>query len=397
MARQSTGSAKSLFTREFVLQLATIVLALVVLGGAVWVWFSGYKETAEALSYGRRLLIPLDGGTIEGKQLSVDDLNKKEKPVAAATETKPAGESQAAAAESGSPGDQPATVQISSADVGDESTAAPAVTPSQDPLPAANPELLEKADQGSLPVIGKDGTKPWRYYSKPVERKGSQPMVAIVVTGLGLSKEVTQNALTLPEVISLSFSPYGKDLASWANAARITGHEALLDLPMEPSNYPAADPGPQGLLLGKGPTENEQRLRWFMARHQGYVGFATPFNESFLDDKEAFGALLQSIANRGLMLLVSRSPTKGEIQSLVESSNTANVVADAIIDEELSAATINAHLEALEQLAKKRGYAVGMARAYPLTLEQLHDWSMMLAERGVMLVPVSFVAKLRFS
>ncbi len=119
-------------------------------------------------------------------------------------------------------------------------------------------------------------------------------MIAIICHGLGESKTATSGAIKLPEAVALSFSPYAKDTASWAAAARVAGHEVFVDLPLEPANYPASDPGPYGLMAGKGPAENTTRLQWLMSRFPAYVGFTVPQNEVFSSNDEAFKGLLHS-------------------------------------------------------------------------------------------------------
>lgn len=271
------------------------------------------------------------------------------------------------------------------------------LTPSETPPAAFNNALAEKVDAGLVPMIAADGAKPWRYYAKAFSRQGSQPMIAIVVTGLGHNKTVTDFALRLPADMTLSFSPYAKNVGSWASAARLAGHEFLVDLPMQSAAYPASDPGPYGLLLDRGLEENARRLEWLMSRFPGYVGLLTPNDEVYSANAEAFRVLLQSLANRGLMLVMGREPFKSDVKLMLESSNTASVTADALIDEELSPAAIQTRLSQLEQLAVKRGYAVGVAQPFPLTLQQLSQWEKTLARKGIVLVPVTAVARLRFS
>lgn len=271
------------------------------------------------------------------------------------------------------------------------------IVPSKNPLPDVNEKLTEKREVGVLPVIGTDGTKPWRFYSKPFERKGKQPMIAIIIVGLGQNKNVTEKALILPENFTLSFSPYAREVASWAATARLTAHEKLVDLPMEPGNYPASDPGPYGLIVGKGLQENENRLQWLMSRFTGHVGFVTPNNEVYTHNDEALKVLLQSLANRGLMMVMAHEPAKTETKEMLETSSTANIISDMLVDEELLDASIQTRLVALEQLAIKRGFAVGIATATPLTIDQLRQWSETLEGKGIVLVPVSAIVKLRFS
>ena len=46
----------------------------------------------------------------------------------------------------------------------------------------------------------------------------------------------------------------------------------LLQVPMEPFDYPDNDPGPQTLLTSLDAGQNIDRLHWLMSRFQGYVG-----------------------------------------------------------------------------------------------------------------------------
>ena len=44
-----------------------------------------------------------------------------------------------------------------------------------------------------------------------------------------------------------------------------------------------------------------------------------------------------------------------------------------------------------------RGYAVGIAQPFPVTIQQLNLWAAKLQQDGFVLVPVTFIAHLRFS
>ncbi|MGE0754444.1 MAG: divergent polysaccharide deacetylase family protein, partial [Alphaproteobacteria bacterium] len=142
----------------------------------------------------------------------------------------------------------------------------PDMSPSESQPADINSLLQEDSKEGKIPVVAADGTKAWKYYARPFSRNSREPMIAIVVTGLGNNSQVTQHAIGLPENVTLGFSPYSKQMDEWNKSARLTGHEVMLELPMEPVDYPSTDPGPYGLMLGQGVQENERRLRWLMSR-----------------------------------------------------------------------------------------------------------------------------------
>ncbi len=390
----------------------------------VWMFFSNWLKgtagTDRAFDSGRRLVIKLDGGEILGKLITLDapkppvaaaEPAPSPEPAAAAPETRPveletrpdaekpapetapAATPEPAAVHEPEPEAQSTTPEITQSPIAD--IPAPATPPT--PTAALNPDLIEKTEAGDLPVVSKEGIKPWRYYSKPFERKNSQPMVAIIITGMGQNKLASQNALKLAEQVTVAFSPYVRDPSNWVAAARANGHEMLIESPMEAADYPASDPGPQGLLVGKGGGSNEKRLEWQMSRFPGAIGLLTPQGEVFTTDADSLKMLLQSLANRGLLLALGREPHRKDTKELIDAGTTANVTADFLIDEELSPASIQSRLIALEQKAKKQGFAIGVGSAYPVTIEQLHLWMGTLQEKGLILVPVSAIAKLKFS
>ena len=63
--------------------------------------------------------------------------------------------------------------------------------------------------------------------------------------------------------------------------------------------------------------------------------------------------------------------------------------ADISIDAVPTAAEIDRALAKLEELAKDRGTAVGIASALPISIERIAIWVKTLESRGIMLVPLT--------
>ena len=53
--------------------------------------------------------------------------------------------------------------------------------------------------------------------------------------------------MKLPPAVTLAFAPYGAEPGKLVERARSLGHEVLLQIPLEPFDYPDNDPGPQTL------------------------------------------------------------------------------------------------------------------------------------------------------
>ena len=135
----------------------------------------------------------------------------------------------------------------------------------------ADPALIENTPLGPMPRIADDGRKPMTAYAAPAA--AGKFRIAIVMTGLGLSAKATQAAITgLPSAVTVGVLPYASDAPRWLSAARAAGHEVVLQVPMEPFDFPDSDPGPHTLRAGSVTNANAERLNWALTRFTGYAG-----------------------------------------------------------------------------------------------------------------------------
>ena len=265
-----------------------------------------------------------------------------------------------------------------------DASAAPAV------MSGIDPRLLEKGRYGMIPTVS-DGLKPFTAYAGEVDRTKAarMPIVAIVVGGLGVGAAKTVDAiLRLPAAVTLAFTPYGSDPGKLVERARAQHHEVLLQVPMEPYDYPDNDPGPQTLLTSLAPEQNIDRLSWHLSRFQGYAGIANFMGARFVATDTAMGPIVREAAKRGLGLFDDGS-ARSIAPSLAAAQSVPFARADVAIDAVPSAGEIDRALTKLETLAKERGIAVGVASALPISIERIAAWIKTLDSRGIMLVPLT--------
>jgi hypothetical protein len=263
--------------------------------------------------------------------------------------------------------------------------------------PAPDKRLVDRSKYGPLPRIGADGARPSDVYARPVltsaKLKAGAPRVALLVGGLGLSENGTQDAIArLPGAVSLGFAPYGAEVERDAAQAREAGHETFLQAPMEPFDYPANNPGPHTLLSGLSPAENLDSLHWLMARFTGYVGMANFLGAKFTADKDALSPVLSEIATRGLLYVDDGASPRSLAREQAAALNLHAAVADVVIDADQSPQAIEAALVKLEALARANGAAIGTATALPVSVEHVGRWAGSLEARGIALVPLSSLA-----
>jgi uncharacterized protein len=269
---------------------------------------------------------------------------------------------------------------------------------------SAAPEerISEPSRHGPLPKVAQDGTRPADLFARPVKAipgKPSAPRVAIVVGGLGISAAGTSDALRkLPGSVTLAFAPYGGDLERQVARARADAHELLLQVPMEPFEYPDNDPGPQTLLTSLDAGQNTDRLHWLMSRFQGYVGISNFMGARFTASEQALAPVLRETARRGLIYLDDGSSLRSLASQIAGANNLAFAKADVVIDAVPNPAEVDRALARLETMARERGIAVGVASALPVSVEHIAKWAKAAENQGVLLVPITAaVAKAKSS
>ncbi|MBL4785844.1 MAG: divergent polysaccharide deacetylase family protein [Cohaesibacteraceae bacterium] len=254
-----------------------------------------------------------------------------------------------------------------------------------------NLTLIENGRYGPIPRINANGLRPLDAYAKPSEEIGyGVPKVIVIVGGLGLSQRTTGEAIRLlPADVTLAFAPYGNSMGKWIGAARQSGHEILLQLPLEPFDFPDNDPGPHTLLVSLKKSVNIDRLSWILSRFTSYVGVMNYMGARFTSSRKSLDMLMPELAKRGLMYVDDGSSGRSLTKQAAADSELSNLTADIILDAVPRENEIDSRLIQLENLARERGLAIGVSSAFPISVQRISQWARRLEERGIELIPVS--------
>ena len=249
--------------------------------------------------------------------------------------------------------------------------------------------VSQQGPNGILPVIGADGRTPFNVYKRPDASSGNK--VALVIGGLGLNARITERAINnLPAEVTLSFVPYSDNLQGWINKARAAGHEVLIEVPLEPHDYPQNDTGPHTLMSNGTPEENKRRLEFLLSRASGYFGVLNYMGAKFATSASANNAFMGALKSRGLGFISDGS--SGGLGQAAQSIGLNSATADRAIDQRPAAQDITAQLGALEAMATQKGAALGFGVGYSVTIDQIVAWADGAKARGINLAPASAVA-----
>jgi polysaccharide deacetylase 2 family uncharacterized protein YibQ len=284
--------------------------------------------------------------------------------------------------------------------------AGPAPPTLQPPMPQSGP-LQPAAQQLALgpPVPPRPGPKNLDLAALPMPRDPAwvrnavkvpegprNAVVAIIVDDMGIDQKRSRLAIGLPAPLTLSFIPYGYHLQELAAAARAAGHEVMLHMPMEPLDA-EADPGPNALRTSVSIEENRNRLIWAFGRIDGIVGLNNHMGSKFTAWQPGMEMVVREAQARGLLFVDSITNNESVGYRLAHGRKLPAASRDVFIDHDITTVAIVHSLQDLERVARRKGYAVGIAHPHDLTRELLKRWIVEAKARGIDFVPISYIAQ----
>jgi polysaccharide deacetylase 2 family uncharacterized protein YibQ len=251
--------------------------------------------------------------------------------------------------------------------------------------------LIEQGADGPLPVRAADGRRPVDVYARPWSgARGAR--IAIVIGGLGVSQTGTQSAIQkLPPEITLAFAPQGNSIGRWMQESRRKGHEIVMQLPLEPFDYPNVNPGRNTLTVEASADKNLENLRWTLSRTTNYTGVMNYMGARFAADAEAMRPVMAELGQRGLLYLDDGSSARSAAPELALENAVPFAVGDTVIDQTRERGAILDKLDELERTARAKGFAIGTGSAFDVTIDAVAAWASEVRKRGIEIVPMSAV------
>ncbi len=291
-------------------------------------------------------------------------------------------------------------------------------------IPAPNPDLLEDAPSDmpelagtKLPKVADDKHNwPAKYYAAAFDPTDRNPRLTLVVSGAGRDTDLTLRLLhDVPPAVDIVFSAYTPpdQAGTLAQAARDTGHECLLSIPMEPTNAPMVDEGPKQLVSGTSDDQLQQNLFWSLSRQGACVGATGAADNGMRGDRFAadpyFTSMLVEITRRGLLYLdpLTHAPTLYPAgldapdlpePGRIDLVRKADLIMDESVsyDEPLKDDEIRRNLDDLARRADPNNPPIGVAvNLNPRLIDIIHDWARGLPAKGVTLVPLTATPKMQ--
>ncbi|NLV23894.1 MAG: hypothetical protein GXY54_03800 [Deltaproteobacteria bacterium] len=239
-----------------------------------------------------------------------------------------------------------------------------------------------------------EGNRPFllRFYPPPVPLPKpvlAKKKVAIIMDDLGRDRQYARQLAKLPLAVTFSILPYEAHAGWTARLAHRSGREVLVHIPMQPRNYPDANPGEGALLVDLPAEELVARLRDHLERVPHAVGGNNHMGSLFVEDGAKMEVVLDVLQRRDLFFVDSLTTPKSTGYMTAKRLKMPVAVRDVFLDNVQDVDRIGRQIHHLIALAEKKGTAVGICHPYPETLEALRRSVPLFKKKGVDVVAVS--------
>ena len=265
---------------------------------------------------------------------------------------------------------------------GDAAGVVPAPKP-QAPAPPATPPAPETKPAEKDPL--RAALPPSPPERPPIAKL---PRVAIIIDDIGYDRALAEKFIDLKAALTLSILPHSPHQQAIASSARAQGAEIMLHLPMEPLEYPDANPGPGALLTSMSPDELIAALEENLQAVPHVKGVNNHMGSRLTAQSEQIYQIFSVLKRRGLYFIDSRTTDASVCQPSARMLQLPFGQRDVFLDHFQDAAFIRKQLRELVRLAREKGEALGIGHPHPTTYAVLKE---MLPElrRQVELVPAS--------
>ncbi len=213
------------------------------------------------------------------------------------------------------------------------------------------------------------------------------PKVSIIIDDMGYHKTLDKKFILLDQPLSFAFLPYGPFSKAHALLAHKNQKDVLLHIPMEPVEK-NINPGPGLLCLSMSSKEILDILRDELRAIPYIIGANNHMGSLFTTNRRAMDTVLLELKRHNLFFVDSRT-TKDSIAYLEAISiGIPALNRNVFIDYKNSKKIIQKELERLVNIAKKKGFAVGIGHPFDNTFKILQN-KLPIIKKEIELVPIS--------
>jgi polysaccharide deacetylase 2 family uncharacterized protein YibQ len=215
--------------------------------------------------------------------------------------------------------------------------------------------------------------------------------LALIIDDLGHNFDaLARRAIALPGPVTYAILPERGKSRRVLTEIRRAGKQAFLHMPMEPDPGAPVGPGEPAVMVGMGSGDIRAAIARGLADLPGVVGVNNHMGSRATRSRAEMDAVMAEVSARGLVFVDSRT-TAGSVAHVAASARgIPNLRNDLFLDVDTEdPVEIRRRLDRLLEIARKRGWAVGIGHVHPNTISVLEEFLPTVDPADVELVPVS--------
>lgn len=207
-------------------------------------------------------------------------------------------------------------------------------------------------------------------FTEPSKKKG-RPKIAIIIDDIGNSRKNDDAVLAIDAPLTVSVLPLLPESKKIAEKAGSNGKEVMLHLPMEPHDYPQANPGKGALFTNMDDIAIVTQVYEDIKSIPMLKGVNNHMGSKFTEDRERMRIVLKQLKDKGLFFIDSKTSPRSRSDKTAREMGIKAAARDIFLDNEQNEGYIAGQIEELKKIARKRGAAIGIGHPYPETIAAL--------------------------
>jgi len=212
--------------------------------------------------------------------------------------------------------------------------------------------------------------------------------IALIIDDLGYDPGLAREFMELKIPVTLSVLPCAPFTNRIAAEARKRGCVLMVHLPMGPKRYPAVNPGPGTLYTAMDAEQILHQLSEDLDQVPGARGVNNHMGSLFTEDRDKMTVVLEALKHRHLFFVDSRTTPESVGYDLARKMGIPTAKRSVFLDNDLHPEAIESQVRRLLNMARHKGWAIGIGHPHKETLRLLKN-NLPALQDGVDIVSVT--------
>ncbi len=255
----------------------------------------------------------------------------------------------------------------------------------------------EKSSRQEPTVSGKLPKQEKIVIAKITPPRMSVRQVAIIIDDIGYDMKPVRELLNIDADITFAVLPLVAHSREAAETLHKSNRETLLHLPMEPLSYPKEKPGSGALFTDMSEEEIVFQLEKDMASVPYVSGVNNHMGSKFMANEAKLIPVFKQLKKRDLFFIDSRTTNNSKTSGAAEKVHLTVASRKIFLDNDRDYSKIYQILMEVAEAPAGNSPLIIIGHPYPETIRAIRDANKVFREKGISIIPVSKLMKMKAS